>query len=131
MGLFKRGHRIAEGGGGAYTAPSSDGVDARKTKDAKEDLGLFGADSDDSDDDATIDRYANTATGEGVDGEEHDEGTDGESKKVSVLLAKLLPEELFKRYDTDGSGSISIPEFLAMVRREAVCLCMAAEPNSD
>lgn len=29
---------------------------------------------------------------------------------------QLSPEELFRKYDTDGSGNISVQEFLAMVR---------------
>jgi hypothetical protein len=35
---------------------------------------------------------------------------------LRLLFVKLSPEELFKKYDTDGSGNISAPEFLAMVR---------------
>ncbi|KAG7390019.1 hypothetical protein PHYPSEUDO_008981 [Phytophthora pseudosyringae] len=115
MGLFGKkgnGSRVAEGGGGALaSASASTAAPKGKNRDKPVNLELFGADSDESDDDATIDRYAK-------DGEERDEkeAAEAEKRKVAVLNSKVLsPEELFKKYDTDGSGNISASEFLAML----------------
>ncbi|KAG2523476.1 hypothetical protein BBI17_003700 [Phytophthora kernoviae] len=69
-------------------------------------LELFGADSDESDDEATIERYAK----EGDEEMDEEEAAEAEKRKVA-----LPPEELFKKYDTDGSGNISASEFLAML----------------
>ncbi|KAL3662934.1 hypothetical protein V7S43_011880 [Phytophthora oleae] len=118
MGLFgKKGasSRVAEGGGGAlataspFTAASSP---IGKHGDKTMDLELFGADSDESDDEATIDRYAKEGGDEELD---EKDAADAEKRKVAVLNSKLSPEELFKKYDTDKSGNISASEFLAML----------------
>ncbi|KAG6584767.1 Regulator of chromosome condensation (RCC1) [Phytophthora cinnamomi] len=118
MGLFgKKGNnavRVAEGGGGALamTSPSTAAATSEKSKDGdKMNLELFGADSDESDDEATIDRYAK----EGDEDLDEEEAAEAEKRKVAVLNSKLSPEELFKKYDTDGSGNISASEFLAML----------------
>ncbi|KAG4064615.1 hypothetical protein PC123_g598 [Phytophthora cactorum] len=114
MGLFGKkgnGSRVAEGGGGALaTAPPSTAASPSKGKTG--DLELFGADSDESDDDATINRYAKDVGDEELD---EKETAEAEKRKVAVLNSKLSPEELFKKYDTDGSGNISASEFLAML----------------
>uniref|UniRef100_K3X146 EF-hand domain-containing protein n=1 Tax=Globisporangium ultimum (strain ATCC 200006 / CBS 805.95 / DAOM BR144) TaxID=431595 RepID=K3X146_GLOUD len=115
--------RIAEGGPPDATPPkslpqitaqqdtsASTKTHAKEPSAKKDELELFGADSDESDDDATIDRYA----GDGA-GDVTEDAPDTESKKVSTLLSKLSPEELFRKYDTDGSGNISVQEFLAML----------------
>ncbi|KUF84824.1 E3 ubiquitin-protein ligase HERC6 [Phytophthora nicotianae] len=114
MGLFGKkgnGSRVAEGGGGALAA-ASPLTTASPLKGKSGDLELFGADSDDSDDDATIDRYAKDGGDEEMD---EKEAAEAEKRKVAVLNSKLSPEDLFKKYDTDGSGNISAPEFLAML----------------
>ncbi|GLE06894.1 hypothetical protein PINS_up016563 [Pythium insidiosum] len=129
MGIFNRSRRpsrskVAEGGEGLLgdTGSRSTGAGAGAGSDTKQDLSLFGADSDESDDDATIERYAGGASAKD-DGDDGDgAGADDESRKVSTLLSKLSPEELFRRYDADGSGAISANEFLAMVRRTRLTL---------
>ncbi|KAE9006243.1 hypothetical protein PF005_g12771 [Phytophthora fragariae] len=117
MGLFgKKSNdaRVAEGGGGALAvaSPSTAAATSAKGKGGdKMNLELFGADSDESDDEATIDRYAK----EGDQSMDENEAAEAEKRKVAVLNSKLSPEELFKKYDTDGSGNISASEFLAML----------------
>ncbi|KDO31373.1 hypothetical protein SPRG_03990 [Saprolegnia parasitica CBS 223.65] len=74
-------------------------------------LDMFGADSDESDDEAALERY---------DRKEMDkvsEATQEEYNKrnVALLLSKMSPEELFKKFDEDQSGLISADEFLAML----------------
>ncbi|TYZ63340.1 hypothetical protein PybrP1_012879 [[Pythium] brassicae (nom. inval.)] len=128
MGLFGRRRRpsvtrVAEGGpepplpttpSPSSVAPAASAAVPKKKPD--ESLDLFGADSDDSDDDATIDRYANGATpDDDDDAPDEQRALEAESKKVSTLLSKLSPEELFRKYDTDGSGNISATEFIAML----------------
>lgn len=115
MGLFGRARRpstsrIAEGGpattdGSALAPGSSGGKAATKYAQATtkksaaattgESLELFGADSDDSDDDATIERYANGAAPDRDEVDEQ-EALAAESKKVSTLLSKVaaMPMEL-------------------------------------
>ncbi|EEY56522.1 uncharacterized protein PITG_10060 [Phytophthora infestans T30-4] len=114
MGLFGKkgnGRRVAEGGGGTLAAASLPTA-ASPSKSKTGDLELFGADSDESDDDATIERYAKDGGDEELD---EKEAAEAEKRKVAVLNSKLSPEELFKKYDTDGSGNISASEFLAML----------------
>ncbi|KAL4115288.1 hypothetical protein PRIC2_013453 [Phytophthora ramorum] len=117
MGLFGRkerqrtSSRVAEGGGGSLAAPSPSTA-ATSAKGKNGDLDLFGADSDESDDEATIERYAKDGGDESLNEEE---AAEAEKRKVAVLNSKLSPEELFKKYDTDGSGNISASEFLAML----------------
>ncbi|KAG7398420.1 hypothetical protein PHYBOEH_011122 [Phytophthora boehmeriae] len=113
MGLFGRKGRVAEGGGGTLgvTSDAANG-DAKTGKSGGgRSLELFGADSDESDDEATIERYAK----DGDEEMDEKEAAEAEKRKVAVLNAKLPPEELFKKYDTDGSGNISASEFLAML----------------
>ncbi|KAJ0393312.1 hypothetical protein P43SY_009980 [Pythium insidiosum] len=119
MGIFNRSRRpsrskVAEGGEGLVgdAAPAAAGGGGGAG--AASDLALFGADSDESDDDATIERYAGGGPSAMDDGDDAGE-KDDESRKVSTLLSKLSPEELFKRYDADGSGFISATEFMAML----------------
>ncbi|KAL4164322.1 hypothetical protein KRP22_004189 [Phytophthora ramorum] len=117
MGLFGRkerqrtSSRVAEGGGGSLAAPSPSTA-ASSAKGKNGDLDLFGADSDESDDEATIERYAKDGGDESLN---EAEAAEAEKRKVAVLNSKLSPEELFKKYDTDGSGNISASEFLAML----------------
>ncbi|GMF41948.1 unnamed protein product [Phytophthora fragariaefolia] len=92
MGLFGRkssGARVAEGGGGALAAasPSTAGerTDAKAKGADKMNLELFGADSDDSDDDATIDRYAK----DGDESMNEEEAAEAEKRKVAVLNSKV------------------------------------------
>ncbi|OWZ15722.1 hypothetical protein PHMEG_00010582 [Phytophthora megakarya] len=114
MGLFSKKAKVAEGGGGAlataslFTAAVSKGKNGEKSTD----LDLFGADSDESDDEATIERYTKDGGDEEMD---EKQAAEAEKRKVAVLNAKLSPEELFKKYDADGSGNISASEFLAML----------------
>lgn len=99
MGLFGRkraaSNRVAEGGGeeglsrGAVPsgggASSSSLVDRPKPKAAAESLDIFGADSDESDDDAAIAKYLDdVGDGNGDDAQD----IDAENRKVSVLTSK-------------------------------------------
>lgn len=104
MGLFSRRRRpsvtrIAEGGGPEVPLPatplsSSAAAAAAATKKPDASLDLFGADSDDSDDDATIDRYANGATPDDSDDAFDDErAVEAESRKVTTLLSKVRERE--------------------------------------
>lgn len=93
MGLFGRTRRpsttrIAEGGSGSEL-PASNSAPLSKKKTNDDSLDLFGADSDESDDDATIDRYANGAAPDDVDALDEQQALDAESKKVSTLLSKV------------------------------------------
>lgn len=109
MGLFGRNRRpstsrVAEGGpdlsssaGSAATGagakfqqaqPDESKPQKNAKKTTEDPLDLFGADSDDSDDDATIDRYAN---GDGDEALDEQEALAAESKKVSTLLSKVSP----------------------------------------
>lgn len=103
MGLFGRtrrpsASRIAEGGpelsssraNGTNGPSSTSGSSAaaaksQKPKKTEDPLDLFGAGSDDSDDDATIDRYAN-GDDEALD---EQQALEAEGKKVSTLLSKV------------------------------------------
>ncbi|KUF98154.1 UDP-glycosyltransferase 84A4 [Phytophthora nicotianae] len=120
MGLFGKkgnGSRVAEGGGGALAA-ASPLTTASPLKGKSGDLELFGADSDDSDDDATIDRYAKDGGDEEMD---EKEAAEAEKRKVAVLNSKL-PDlgisisaakamRIFRKCDTDGGGEIDLTEF--------------------
>ncbi|RLN32591.1 hypothetical protein BBJ28_00026343, partial [Nothophytophthora sp. Chile5] len=137
MGFFTRkdrqrnSSRVAEGGGGGLAdasslssagtaSPAAAVVDAQASKKSAlgMDLELFGADSDGSDDEATIDRYANVGGDEGL-GEE--EAAEAEKRKVAVLNSKLpdlgvsISEakamRIFRKCDTDGGGEIDRTEF--------------------
>ncbi|EQC26992.1 hypothetical protein, variant [Saprolegnia diclina VS20] len=74
-------------------------------------LDMFGADSDESDDEAALERYDRKEI------DKASEATQEEYNKrnVALLLSKMTPEELFKRFDEDHSGLISVDEFLAML----------------
>lgn len=74
-------------GTGAVKSQPQPHESKQKVKKSEDPLDLFGADSDDSDDDATINRYANGDD----DGEPLDEqqALATESKKVSTLLSKV------------------------------------------
>ncbi|OQS03440.1 hypothetical protein THRCLA_04258, partial [Thraustotheca clavata] len=75
-------------------------------------LDLFGEDSDESDDEAALNRY------DKVEVKKNDEGTAPEEynkRNVALLLSKLSPEELFTKFDEDKSGLISIEEFTKML----------------
>lgn len=112
MGLFGRNRRpsasrVAEGGPDHSSSSSANAAantsssittgtaksqpqpheSKQKAKKTEDPLDLFGADSDDSDDDATIDRYANgDDNGELLDEQQE---LAAESKKVSTLLSKV------------------------------------------
>lgn len=85
MGLLGRrrgsANRVAEGGG---EAPASSSPVPTKPKQSGENLELFGADSDESDDEAAIARYLDD-----VEGENAEDAADAESRKVSVLTSKV------------------------------------------
>jgi hypothetical protein len=86
MGLFgkkDRSSRVAEGGGGALAAASPAAAPPPKGNTGS--LELFGADSDESDDEATIDRYAK----EGDESLDEEEAAEAEKRKVAVLNAKV------------------------------------------
>ncbi|OQR99686.1 regulator of chromosome condensation (RCC1) [Achlya hypogyna] len=87
---------------------------------------LFGADSDESDDEAALERY---------DRKEIDKASEGtreeyNKRNVALLLSKvclspsyqgsqyaqMTPEQLFEKFDEDHSGLISVDEFLNMVQ---------------
>lgn len=90
MGLFGKkgnnGARVAEGGGGALAAASpSAAAAATPTKGKGGDLELFGADNEESDDEATIDRYAK----EGDESMDEQEAAEAEKRKVAVLNSKV------------------------------------------
>ncbi|KAL8019641.1 putative serine/threonine-protein phosphatase with EF-hands [Plasmopara halstedii] len=120
MGRFGKGSlgiRVAEGGGGMLVAAAdSPIVNSNKSSNFE----LFGADSDDSDDDATIDRYAKNGKVLNTS-----EASESEKKEMALINSKLTPEELFAKYDTDKSGNISAPEFLAMLPEVGVYLSAA------
>ncbi|KAG9413174.1 hypothetical protein AC1031_016193 [Aphanomyces cochlioides] len=85
--------------------------------DAMGDLVLFGEDSDDSDDDAAIERY-----------DRNDLDKDDEvykERNVDLLLAKMTPEEMFIKFDEDQSGMISRDEFVKMLPQLGIKLSNA------
>ncbi|GMF13549.1 unnamed protein product [Phytophthora lilii] len=100
MGLFgkkDRSSRVAEGGGGALAAASpaatSSTASAKGKNGDKMDLELFGADSDDSDDEATINRYAKDGDDESMD---EQEAVEAEKRKVAVLNSKVIGVDAMK-----------------------------------
>jgi hypothetical protein len=89
MGLFKKNKssvgRIAVNGGEAFASPSDKKKSEEYKKSKKDELELFGDDSDESDDDATIERYAG-----GASAQDQVEDKEVESKRVSTLTSKVM-----------------------------------------
>ena len=57
-------------------------------------------------------------------GEEGDDNTSGEVKNITAELVKKTPEEVFKQFDTDGSGLIDFDEFRAMLPQLGINISM-------
>jgi len=66
---------------------------------------------------------ASRKSDKGEDGQDSD-GEDGEVKNITAELANRTPEEVFKQFDTDGSGLIDFDEFRAMLPQLGINISM-------
>lgn len=62
-------------------------------------------------------------------GREGDDKSD-EVKNITAELVKRTPEEVFKQFDTDGSGLIDFDEFRAMLPQLGINISMPKVRNS-
>lgn len=72
-----------------------------------------------------------SAAGEGsqngggsAEGQDEDDKSDSEVKNITADLLKRTPEEVFKQFDTDGSGLIDFEEFRAMLPQLGINISM-------
>lgn len=62
--------------------------------------------------------------GGSAEGDEEEDNTNGDVKNITAELAKRTPEEIFKQFDTDGSGLIDFDEFRAMLPQLGINISM-------
>lgn len=62
--------------------------------------------------------------GGSAEGDEEDDNESGEVKNITAELVKRPPEEVFKQFDTDGSGLIDFDEFRAMLPQLGINISM-------
>lgn len=66
--------------------------------------------------------------GGSTEGDEEDDKS-GEIKNITAELVKRTPEEVFKQFDTDGSGLIDFDEFRAMLPQLGINISMPKVPG--
>lgn len=81
---------------------------------------LDGASEDGSGGSGTSGSQEDDMSGQGAE----DEEKSGEVKNITADLMKRAPEEVFKKFDTDGSGLIDFDEFRAMLPQLGINISM-------
>lgn len=86
---------------------------------------------------ASVDDGSEHGTGSAGDGSQNGGGSaggdeeddrSGEVKNIAAELVKRTPEEVFRQFDTDGSGLIDFDEFRAMLPQLGIRISMPKVP---